>query len=205
MEIRNNSDSRKLAAQVMQAALERVLAQLDVDLDELFLEDKWPWMGGLTQRRSGEVVGSPRNIYDLGNLYRSETQRTEQAGTRIIHTREWEAISESGQDYAPAVHDGTSKTDARPWTDRIKVEKEQIYAQLFAEEFARLFNAGGALKGPRFSSGGSFSGGGGGSGPSGGLSAGFGDIPGLATDDGTQQDTIQPQPDSANTNPEASP
>lgn len=195
MEIRNTAEAKQLAAQVMRRALDRVLARLDDDLDELFLEDKWPWMGGLTQRRSGEVAGSPRNIYDLGKLYESETQRTDQTGTKIIHTREWEVLNEAGQDYAPAVHDGTPTTDARPWTDRIKVENEDIYARMFAEEFARLFNLGGGLKGPRFTSTGGGGGGAGGSGPSPALSGGMGEMPGLDGEGDQPDPNDQPDPE----------
>lgn len=34
--------------------------------------DIWDW-NSITQRQSGEVVGSPRNIVDLGGLYESQT------------------------------------------------------------------------------------------------------------------------------------
>ena len=35
-----------------------------------FLEDKWPYEGE-TKRKNGQIVGSPRDIFDLGDLYRS--------------------------------------------------------------------------------------------------------------------------------------
>jgi hypothetical protein len=35
-----------------------------------FLEEKWPY-DGETERKNGETVSSPRDIFDLGELYRS--------------------------------------------------------------------------------------------------------------------------------------
>lgn len=139
MRLDTAAQARQVILESMRQALRTVANQLDADIDELFLEDKWPWPNGTTQRRSGELAGSPRNIYDLGALYESETERITEQGTRIILTREWEALNDAGQDYAPMVHNGTSKTEPRPWTTRIKAEKEQLYAQLFFSEFQHFF------------------------------------------------------------------
>ena len=44
------------------------------DLGEMMqfnlLDERWHWPGE-TRRRNGEIVGSPRDIYDTGELYRS--------------------------------------------------------------------------------------------------------------------------------------
>lgn len=138
MLIRDSDQAARLASKAMRQALDSIVSEMDADLDNLFLDDKWPW-DGATLRKSGELAGSPRNIYDLGRLYASEQERVELSDSRAVVTREWEAFNESGQDYAPFVHDGTSTTNARPWTDRLKAEQEQRYAQIFADEFARRF------------------------------------------------------------------
>ena len=132
MEIRDGSQAKRLAAQVMRQAMGILAQQLDADIDNLFLEDRWPWPNE-TARKSGEVVSSPRNIYDLGNLYNSEEEILEQDEQSVTITRTWTA------EYADLVHNGTTKTQARPWTERLKEEQEQAYADLFAEEFVRRF------------------------------------------------------------------
>lgn len=84
-----------------------------------FLEDKWPY-DGETVRKNGETVTSPRNIFDLGDLYRSgrDSFRITQGGLDITATWDWDAANSSGRAYAWYVHEGLSTNrTARPWTD----------------------------------------------------------------------------------------
>jgi hypothetical protein len=96
-------------------------ARFDVNdyFRDQFLEDKWSYEGE-TERKSGEVVGSPRNIFDLGELYRSGRDgfAITQGGVDITATWNWDAKSDSGRGYAWYVHEGLSTNlSPRRWTD----------------------------------------------------------------------------------------
>lgn len=94
-------------------------------MDEQFLTDKWDYPPPATLRKSGELAGNPRNIYDLGDLYRSgknsfgirETTSTVEASWH------WDATNSSGEEYAWFVHEGEGPYSRapRPWTDEIAV------------------------------------------------------------------------------------
>ncbi len=84
-----------------------------------FLEDKWDY-DGETERKNGETVNSPRNIFDLGDLYRSgrDSFKIEQGGIDITASWDWDAKNSSGKGYAWYVHEGLSTNlSPRQWTD----------------------------------------------------------------------------------------
>lgn len=84
-----------------------------------FLEDKWPY-DGETRRKNGELATSPRNIFDLGELYRSgrDSFSISQGGKDITASWDWDAKNSSGRGYAWYVHEGLSTNlSPRPWTD----------------------------------------------------------------------------------------
>jgi len=85
-----------------------------------FLEDKWDY-DGETRRKSGEFVGpEPRNIFDLGDLYRSgrDNFKIEQGGVDVTASWSWDAKNSSGKGYAWYVHEGWSTNlEPRQWTD----------------------------------------------------------------------------------------
>lgn len=84
-----------------------------------FTEDKWDYPNR-TKRKSGQIVDSPRNIFDLGDLYRSGRDgfTITQGGTDITASWDWDAKNNSGSGYAWYVHEGLSTNGApRPWTD----------------------------------------------------------------------------------------
>lgn len=77
---------------------------------------KWEWPGETT-RTKGEVVGSPRDIVDLGDLRRSYVGKREAGLPTPEHSHTW------SMDYAMAVHEGAKfqdghTTPARPWTKK---------------------------------------------------------------------------------------
>ena len=77
-----------------------------------------------TRRKNGEVVDTPRDIYDLGLLYKSgiASSVVENTGTMVTANWHWDAKNTSGHEYATYVHDGRgSNTTARPFTDDISV------------------------------------------------------------------------------------
>ncbi len=83
---------------------------------------KWQW-DGETRRKNGETVLSPRDIYDLGELYQSgvdsfKLNRTPNGTEANWH---WNATNSSGEEYAWYVHEGTNKMQGRPFTDDISV------------------------------------------------------------------------------------
>lgn len=96
-------------------------ARFDVNdyFRDQFLEDKWPY-DGETERKNGETVGSPRNIFDLGDLYRSgrDSFSITQGGIDVTASWDWNAKNSSGRGYAWYVHEGLSTNlSPRQWTD----------------------------------------------------------------------------------------
>jgi hypothetical protein len=104
------------------------------DIDDAHWDDqfqdmsRWDWSGenrrdgsNETRRKNGEIVDSPRDIYDLGNLYRSKQYSLVKRINGIEAKWSWNATNSSGQEYAYYVHEGTTKTDARPFTDDISI------------------------------------------------------------------------------------
>jgi hypothetical protein len=84
-----------------------------------FVEDKWPYPGG-TERKSGELARDPRNIFDLGDLYRSgrDSFKITQGSADVTASWDWDAKNSSGRGYAWYVHEGLSTNLApRQWTD----------------------------------------------------------------------------------------
>lgn len=84
-----------------------------------FLEEKWPY-DGETERKNGETVSSPRDIFDLGELYRSgrDSFSISQGGIDITASWDWDAKNSSGRGYAWYVHEGLSTNlSPRQWTD----------------------------------------------------------------------------------------
>jgi hypothetical protein len=98
------------------------------DINEAHWDDqfkdmgKWSW-DGETRRKNGEVVDSPRDIYDLGDLYESgvksfKLNRTSNGTEANWH---WDATNSSGEEYAWYVHEGTDTMKGRPFTDDISM------------------------------------------------------------------------------------
>jgi hypothetical protein len=84
--------------------------------------DRWDWPNE-TRRKNKQVVDSPRDIYDLGELYDSGVKSYvfAKGRTEVSANWHWDATNSSEQEYAWYVHEGTSKMDGRPFTDDIAV------------------------------------------------------------------------------------
>lgn len=113
-------------------------ARFDVNdyFRDQFLEDKWQYEGE-TERKSGEVVNSPRNIFDLGDLYRSGRDSFDltKGGTGASASWNWDAKNSSGRGYAWYVHEGLSTNlSPRQWTDAFQqrdlFEKSRVSKEL---------------------------------------------------------------------------
>ncbi len=95
----------------------------DAHWDDQFKDmDQWEWPGE-TRRRNGEVVDSPRDIYDLGDLYESGVKsfKLNRTVTGAEANWHWDATNSSGQEYAYYVHEGTRLMPGRPFTDDIAI------------------------------------------------------------------------------------
>ena len=88
--------------------------------DDQFKDDKWKH-SPLTERRNGDTVGSPRDIYDLGELYDSgiRSYKYESSVDGATASWHWDAKNSSGEEYAWYVHEGkgTNFPYARRFTD----------------------------------------------------------------------------------------
>ncbi len=102
------------------------------DIDEAYWDDQFRDMGlwdygRETRRRNGEIVDSPRDIYDMGTLYESGKDSTiESSVNAIVANWSWDARGDSGYQYARDVHEGegTSNGFPRPWTDELAVPQK---------------------------------------------------------------------------------
>ena len=99
------------------------------DINEAHWDDQFKNMSlwdydNETKRKNGEVVNSPRDIYDLGKLYQSGVDNftLEHSGGAIAAKWHWDAKNTSGEEYAGYVHNGTgTNRTARPFTDDISI------------------------------------------------------------------------------------
>jgi hypothetical protein len=117
---------QSLEAQLIAAFTDWVDKEVNDDyMKEQFRTDKWPY-NAKTRRKNGSTqYPGKRDIYDLGNLYRSG-QRSFQirnGPTEIVASWHWDATNSSGDEYAWYVHEGKGphSIEPRPWTDEIAV------------------------------------------------------------------------------------
>ena len=95
----------------------------DAHWQDQFKEEKWKY-DGVTERKNGLVVTSPRDIYDIGELYKSgvDSFRLTKGATGAQASWHWDATNNSGNEYAWYVHEGIgSNATARPFTDDISI------------------------------------------------------------------------------------
>ena len=114
----------------------------DQYMAEQFLDPgRWPYDAPTegTERKNGQVVYSPRNIYDLGELYRSGQDSF--SVTNGTASWNFDATNDQGGAYAWYVHEGIgTNTTPRPWTDDLTIpskfdggsEKRQLIAKIDA-------------------------------------------------------------------------
>jgi hypothetical protein len=94
----------------------------DAYWDDQFKSDRWLYPNE-TRRKNGEVVTSPRDIYDLGELYDSgrESFKITQGAADVTATWNWDAKNSSGRAYAWYVHEGLgTNITPRRWTDELQ-------------------------------------------------------------------------------------
>ena len=113
-------DLEKALARAFQAWTEEDIN--DAFWDDQFKDEKWKH-SPLTVRKNGETVGSPRDIYDLGELYQSgvDSYKYESSSQAAEARWHWDAKNSSGKEYAIYVHEGWGTNDpyARRFTDDV--------------------------------------------------------------------------------------
>ena len=85
-----------------------------------FNKETWSYPA-ITFRKSGQTVGpEPRDIYDLGDLYRSgrDSFTITTGSNDVTASWDWDAKNSSGKPYAYYVHEGKgTNIEPRQWTD----------------------------------------------------------------------------------------
>jgi len=111
----------KLLEAKLQAAFE-TWTRFEVNdyFQDQFNTEKWGYPG-VTFRKNRSTVGpEPRNIFDLGDLYRSgrDSFKITQGLNDVTASWDWDAKNAAGQPYAYYVHEGEGTNLApRRWTD----------------------------------------------------------------------------------------
>lgn len=96
----------------------------DAFWDDQFKEDKWDHSSE-TRRKNGDIVGSLRDIYDLGELYDSgkKSYKLTSSAGNVTARWYWDAKNNSGKEYAEYVHEGTGTNEGYPraFTDDLSI------------------------------------------------------------------------------------
>lgn len=96
------------------------------DINDAYWDDQFRDMGlwdyeRETRRKNGQIVYSPRDIYDTGRLYDSgrESFSVSSTTTKTEANWTWDAVGSNGYHYATDVHEGEGSCYGfpRPWTD----------------------------------------------------------------------------------------
>jgi hypothetical protein len=122
--MKNKIDFNKINNAINRSVHETVDALSDA-YDDAMTDKVWAW-DGITHRKNGEVVGSPRNILDTEELINSKIIVRSGNNAKI----EWTA------DHSTIVHDGATLRNgtelaARPWT---KLAAERFNASEFMQK-----------------------------------------------------------------------
>jgi hypothetical protein len=107
--------------QKLQAAFEAwTRFEVNDHFRDQFNNEIWDY-GAVTFRKSGQTVGpEPRDIYDLGDLYRSgrDSFTITNGSSDVTASWDWDAKNTSGKPYAYYVHEGKgTNIEPRQWTD----------------------------------------------------------------------------------------
>jgi hypothetical protein len=135
----------KILEAKLQAAFE-TWARFEVNdyFRDQFLTEKWDYPG-VTFRKNGETVGpGPRDIYDLGELYKSGVKSfvTTDDTNGVTASWDWDAKNSSEKLYAYYVHEGQGTNVApRRWTDALASPSVFLSSNLSKSLKARITTA----------------------------------------------------------------
>lgn len=109
-----------------------------------FNTEKW-YYPEVTFRKSGQTAGpDPRDIYDLGNLYRSgrDSFVVTTEALEVTASWDWNAKNSSGRLYAYYVHEGKgTNIKPRQWTDALSSPSVFLSSNLSKSLKTRITNA----------------------------------------------------------------
>jgi hypothetical protein len=111
---------------INQRTFQRAMDWADNDFDQQMASSKWDWNENQTRRKNGQLVGSPRDIIDTGDLLQSKERVQVNRSTVDFIWRD---------DVAELVHDGgTTKNGgaypARPWTEPVLDELDDMIGNM---------------------------------------------------------------------------
>lgn len=123
------SNAKILEAQLVEAFAQWAREDVNEYFKEQFTEPVWPYSRTTTRKNPSAPIkeaGSPRDIFDYGDLYESgrESFTITQGGVDITASWHWDAQNSSGRPYAYYVHEGegTNYGNPRRWTDVFAVK-----------------------------------------------------------------------------------
>lgn len=134
----------KVLEQKLQKAFE-TWARFEVNdyFRDQFNTDKWNYPA-VTFRKNRDTVGpEPRDIFDLGDLYRSGRDSFEviKGVDGATASWDWDARNSSGDMYAYYVHEGEgTNLTPRRWTDAL-VDRDLFLASTLNESLAKRIKA----------------------------------------------------------------
>jgi hypothetical protein len=112
----------------------------DAHWDDQFRDmDQWDWPNE-TVRRNRQVVDSPRDIYDLGDLYKSGVESFMLTTTRNAATASWQ-----WNEYGYYVHYGTRFMPGREFTSDISIAASFLRKPVGKAFMLRLHEAFGSI------------------------------------------------------------
>ena len=139
------SSTKRLEAQLAQAFSDWAREDVNEYFQEQFTEPIWPYSRETTRRNPGAPIkeaGSPRDIYDYGDLYESgrNSFSISQGGVNVSASWHWDAQNSSGRPYAYYVHEGEGANygNPRPWTDVFLVGAKFQASSLRRELISRI-------------------------------------------------------------------
>ena len=132
-------NAKTLEGKLLQAFKEWTEKDINEDYwEEQFIFKDWSYNGTTKRKNPGafiEEAGSPRDIIDYGELYRSgvKSYSFSMGASSASASWNWDAKNSSEQPYARYVHEGEgTNVTARRWTD------ELYYPQKFEMSDVRL-------------------------------------------------------------------
>lgn len=116
---------------ICQNTFARSMDWADKDFDQQMVSEKWSWQNNdpenKTYRKNGEIVTTPRDIVDTGDLLQSKTRIAIDSSTTEFNWTD---------PIAGFVHDGGTwksglKAPARPWTQPVLQDIDSVVASFF--------------------------------------------------------------------------
>jgi len=144
------ANAEKLVAKLVDAFEQWTASDINQDYwTEQFTTPKWPYNKEgeeVTTKRRGPSpfirdAGSPRDIYDYGDLYKSgkESYKFDASPDIAEANWRWDATNEKGDYYAYYVHEGLgTNAEPRKWTEELSVPAEFEASEIKKKLLAKI-------------------------------------------------------------------